>query len=181
MFRPPHVYMAYLAAGLAATSLAAVVTGANGRKFYPDDPISRIVDTQDASRAQEREIDLVYDTLENSLSRPGDTTPAMATGTEVVVTKLFWALGYHLPHSGSTSKVGVPSRSIGRGRSVPSRLTTPRGTPKSGKRGIPTRLSGRPEWTTSSGPRAESIISSTTCSKPSCALAGSTIRRRRRC
>ena len=153
--------------------------GANGPKFYPDDPISRVVDSQDASGVEERDINLIYDTLENSVYWPGDRTPnvraqnvntvdevpdsnwftnrmgtrpigvdellkgpdtvsgpapgkwtviaakndgvtpgftirdsagtvwflkfdppgyrAMATGTEVVVTKLFWALGYHLP------------------------------------------------------------------------------------
>ena len=153
--------------------------GANGRKFYPDDPISRVVDSQDASKVQERDINLIYDTLENSVSWPGDRTPnvraqnlntidevpdstwftnrigarkvtveellkgpdttngpaqgawtvidakndgvspgftvrdatgqvwflkfdppgyrAMATGTEVLVSKLFWALGYHVP------------------------------------------------------------------------------------
>ena len=34
--------------------------GANGQKFYPDDPITRIVDAEDASGVQEREIDLEY-------------------------------------------------------------------------------------------------------------------------
>ena len=165
---------------IAAFVVAADFGGsANGRKFYSDDPIARVVDTQDASGVQEREINLIYDTLENSLSWPGDRTPnvraqnvntidevpdsnwfsnrigtrpipvsdllkgpdtltgpapgawtiiaakndgvtpgftirdtagqvwfikfdppgyrAMATGTEVVVTKLFWALGYYLP------------------------------------------------------------------------------------
>jgi hypothetical protein len=159
--------------------LAAIDVAANGRKFYSDDPIPRIVDTQDASGVQERDINLIYDTLENSFSWPGDSTPnvraqnvntvdevpdsnwftnrlgtetltveqllkgpdtgtgpaagdwtviaakndgvtpgftirdtagqvwfikfdppgyrAMATGTEVVVTKLFWALGYYVP------------------------------------------------------------------------------------
>ena len=154
-------------------------TGAAGPKFYTDDPISKIVDSQDASGVEEREIDLLYDTFENSLSWPGDHTPnvraqnlttvdevpdsnwftnrlgtravsveellkgpdtgtgpapgrwtviaakndgvtpgftvrdsagqvwflkfdppgyrAMSTGTEIVVTKLFWALGYYLP------------------------------------------------------------------------------------
>jgi hypothetical protein len=167
----------HLAVGLALA--AAVGPGAAGPKFYADDPISRIVDSQDASGVQEREINLIYDTLENSVSWPGDTTPnvraqnlstvdevpdsnwftnrlgtramtvddllkgpdtgsgpaagdwtviaakndgvtpgftvrdsagqvwfikfdppgyrAMATGTEIVVTKLFWALGYFLP------------------------------------------------------------------------------------
>jgi hypothetical protein len=161
-------------------ALAAVLSAdANGVKFFLDDPVSRMVDSQDASGVQEREIDLVYDTLENSFSRPGDRTPnvraqnvntidevpdsnwftnrlgvepvtvddvvkgpgtgagpaaggwtviaakndgvmpgftvrdsagdvwflkfdppghlAMATGTEVVVARLFWALGYYVP------------------------------------------------------------------------------------
>lgn len=170
--------------GLAALACAVAVTvtvgtGANGQKFYPDDPIKRIADAEDASAVQEREIDLEYDTLENLFSRPGDQTPnvraqnlntidevpdstwftnrlgtvpvtldelvrgpgsgtgpapggwtvisakndgvmpgftvrdsagqvwfikfdapgypAMATGTEVLVARLFWGLGYHVP------------------------------------------------------------------------------------
>jgi hypothetical protein len=153
--------------------------GAAEKKFYPDDPISTVDDSQDASGVKERDIDLLYDTIENSFYWPGDSTPnvraqnvntidevpdstwftnrlgtrpvtveellrgpdttsgpapgswtvidakndgvtpgftvrdskgtvwflkvdppgyrAMATGTEVVVTKLFWALGYHVP------------------------------------------------------------------------------------
>src|SRR5688572_19255662 len=63
----------HLAVGLAlAGGLGA---GAAGPKFYTDDPIPRIVDSQDASGVQEREIDLLYDTFENSLSWPGDRTP----------------------------------------------------------------------------------------------------------
>ena len=155
--------------------------GKNGQKFYPDDPITRIVDAADASGVQEREIDLQYDTLENLFSWPGDQTPnvraqnvntidevpdstwftnrlgtvpvtvdelvkgpgsgsgpapggwtvisakndgvmpgftvrdsagqvwfikfdppshpAMATGTEVFVARLFWGLGYHVPET----------------------------------------------------------------------------------
>ena len=160
-------------------ALAAVAAGANGQKFYPDDPIARIVDSQDASGVQTWDIDLAYDTLENLFYWPGDRTPnvraqnlntldevpdsnwftnrlgavsvtadelvkgpasgtgpapgswtvisaksdgvmpgftvrdsagqvwfvkfdppgypAMATGTEVVVSRLFWGLGYHVP------------------------------------------------------------------------------------
>jgi hypothetical protein len=159
--------------------LATVGAVGSGQKFYPDDPIARVVDSQDASKVRERDIDLVYDTLENTFSWPGDRTPdvraqnvntvdevpdstwftnrlgtrsmtvdellkgpdvtegpapgawrvisakgdgvtpgftvrdatgivwflkfdppghrGMATGTEVVVSKLFWALGYHVP------------------------------------------------------------------------------------
>jgi hypothetical protein len=166
-----------LASGLVL--IAAFGAGAAGPKFYPDDPIAKLEDSQDASGVHERDINLIYDTLENSVSRPGDRTPnvraqnlntvdevpdsnwftnrigtramtvdellkgpdttsgpalgtwtivnakndgvtpgftvrdsagqvwflkfdppghrAMATGTEVVVTKLFWALGYYLP------------------------------------------------------------------------------------
>ncbi len=167
---------------LAVPSLAlamAMSAAAAAPKFYPDDPISWIEDSQDASRVKERDIDLIVDTFENSFYWPGDRTPdvraqnlntldevpdsnwftnrlgtrdvaidellrgpdtgpgpragswtvvaakndgvspgftvqdsagqvwfikfdppgyrAMATGTEVVVTKLFWALGYHVP------------------------------------------------------------------------------------
>src|SRR5687768_13907580 len=163
-------------------ALAAVLSaGANGARFFPDDPVPMIVDSEDASGVREREIDLVYDTLENSFSRPGDRTPnvraqnvntideipdsnwfanrlgvvpvtvddvvkgpgtgagpapggwtviaakndgvmpgftvrdsagdvwflkfdppgypAMATGTEVVVARLFWALGFYVPET----------------------------------------------------------------------------------
>jgi hypothetical protein len=167
-----------LAVGLAFAAVYGAA--ASGATFLSDDPISRIVDSQDASQVRAREIDLVYDTLENSFSRPGDQTPnvraqnvntidevpdsswftnrlgarpltigevvqgpgigdgptgtwtviaaksdgvmpgftvrdaagqiwfikfdppgypAMATGTEVVVARLFWALGYNVPET----------------------------------------------------------------------------------
>jgi hypothetical protein len=175
-----HVRSRMLPAVITVLVLAAgLVAAGTGRKFYPDDPIPRDVDSQDASHVQARDIDLVYDTLENSFSWPGDRTPnvralnvntvdevpdstwftnragarpltvdellkgpdvtegpaagrwhvisakadgvtpgftvrdaagvvwflkfdppghrGMATGTEVVVSKLFWALGYHVP------------------------------------------------------------------------------------
>jgi hypothetical protein len=172
--------------GLTALACAVAVTltagaGANGGKFYSDDPINRIVDAEDASAVQRREIDLGYDTLENLFSWPGDQTPnvraqnlntidevpdsawftnrlgtvpvtvaellkgpgagtspapggwtvisakndgvmpgftvrdtagqvwfikfdppgypALATGTEVLVARLFWGLGYHVPET----------------------------------------------------------------------------------
>ena len=171
--------MVALACAVAVTVTAGA--GANGQKFYPDDPITRIVDAESASDVQEREIDLEYDTLENLFSWPGDQTPnvraqnlntidevpdstwftnrlgtvpvtvgelvkgagsgtgpapggwtvisakndgvmpgftvrdsagqvwfikfdppgypAMATGTEVLVARLFWGLGYHAPET----------------------------------------------------------------------------------
>lgn len=168
-----------LAVGLAF--MAVFSAGANDHKFYSDDPVSKIVDALDATDVRERKINLVYDTLENSFSWPGDSTPdvraqnvntidevpdsnwftnrvgvrpltvdelvkgpgtgngpapggwtvlgakndgvmpgftvrdsagqvwfikfdppgypAMATGTEVVVARLFWALGYNVPET----------------------------------------------------------------------------------
>ena len=177
--------------------------GASRQKFYSDDPIAMVMDSQDAAGVKDRDIDVIYDTLENSFSSPGDQTPnvraqnvntidevpdsswftnrlgarpvtvdellrgpdttngpapgpwtvisaksdgvtpgftirdsalqvwfikfdppgygAMATGTEVVVTKLFWALGYHVPEAhiatlraddlviGDRAEVRVPS------------------------------------------------------------------------
>ena len=165
--------------GAALVGLLALGASAAAPRFYPDDPLATVVDSQDASRVSEREINLIYDTLENSLGHPGDQTPnvpaqngntvgevpdsnwftnrlgarpltvnellkgpdtttgpapgawtvtaakndgvtpgftirdsagqiwfikfdppgyrAMATGTEIVVTKLFWALGYFVP------------------------------------------------------------------------------------
>jgi hypothetical protein len=162
-------------------SLMGFGAAATGQKFYSDDPIRTIVDSEDASTVEKRNIDLLYDTLENSFAWPGDQTPdvhaqnvntidevpdsswftnrlgavamtideivrgpdtgtgpapgpwtviaakndgvtpgftvrdsagqvwfvkfdppgypAMATGTEVVVTKLFWALGYNVPEN----------------------------------------------------------------------------------
>jgi hypothetical protein len=166
-----------VAIGLALT--VGLGAGASNQRFYRDDPIVTVVDSQDASKVEARDIDLTYDTLENSFSWPGDRTPdvpaqnvntagevpdstwftnrlgarpvtveellrgpdtgdgpapgtwtvigakndgvtpgfrvrdetgqvwflkfdppgyrGMATGTEVVVTKLMWALGYNVP------------------------------------------------------------------------------------
>jgi hypothetical protein len=44
-------------------------------KFYPDDPIAREPETQDASQASPWEIDLITDLLLNMFARPGDPTP----------------------------------------------------------------------------------------------------------
>jgi hypothetical protein len=166
----------WLPVGLA--SVLAIQLAAGDHTFYPDDPVSIVVDSQDASGVQAREIDVVYDTFENSFAWRGDRAadvraqnlntidevpdsswftnragvrpvtadelvkgpgsgrgpaagaltvirakadgvmpgvtvrdtagdiwfikfdppgyPAMATGTEVVVGRLFWALGYHV-------------------------------------------------------------------------------------
>src|SRR3954453_844433 len=40
-------------------------------KFYPDDPLKSVADTQDASKVQPREISLTYDASINLFGRPG--------------------------------------------------------------------------------------------------------------
>src|SRR4051794_22048704 len=40
-------------------------------KFFSDDPLKRVADTQDASKAQPREISLTYDASINLFGRPG--------------------------------------------------------------------------------------------------------------
>ena len=40
-------------------------------KFYDDDPVMRVVDTQDASKVAPRELSLVYDAVINLFGRPG--------------------------------------------------------------------------------------------------------------
>jgi hypothetical protein len=40
-------------------------------KFYRDDPLARVVDTQDASNVEERELALYYDAIINLFGRPG--------------------------------------------------------------------------------------------------------------
>jgi hypothetical protein len=64
-------------AGIAAALLLthASLSG-TGRKFYDDDPLVREPETQDASRAQAWDIDLVYDLAENLFGHPGDPAPA---------------------------------------------------------------------------------------------------------
>lgn len=205
----------WLAIGLA---LAAVFSaGATDQQFYSDDPVSRIVDSQDATGVRERKINVVYDTLENSFSRPGDSTPnvraqnvntidevpdsnwftnrlgvrpvtvdelvkgsgtgrgpapggwtviggkndgvmpgftvrdsggqvwfikfdppghlAMATGTEAVVARLFWALGYNVPET-HLATLRPQELTI----SEEARITPPSGRRRSFKKGDIRRL-----------------------------------------
>jgi hypothetical protein len=55
--------------------LAGSPAGTATLRFYDDDPLGRDPETQDASRAQEWEIDLFYDLALNLFARPGDSTP----------------------------------------------------------------------------------------------------------
>ncbi|HEX7019160.1 MAG TPA: hypothetical protein VF159_04065 [Gemmatimonadaceae bacterium] len=44
-------------------------------RFYPDDPVQREPESQDASAVQDWEIDLFWDLADNLFGRPGDPTP----------------------------------------------------------------------------------------------------------
>ena len=50
------------------------------RRFFDDDPLTREPETQDASKAQEWEIDLLIDLAVNMFARPGDSTPDVRAG-----------------------------------------------------------------------------------------------------
>jgi hypothetical protein len=61
-----------LAAGIASYRAPALAKAPrNAPKFYDDDPISRTVDTQDATKTQPREISLYLDSVINLFGRPG--------------------------------------------------------------------------------------------------------------
>jgi hypothetical protein len=56
-------------------ALAPATPRAASPKFYPDDPLQREPATQDASKAQEWEIDLFWDLALNLFGNPGDPAP----------------------------------------------------------------------------------------------------------
>lgn len=57
---------------LALVAASALSLGAQGRRFFPDDPIWREPMTQDVKTAVRYEPDLAYQTLENLFLKPGD-------------------------------------------------------------------------------------------------------------
>ena len=53
------------------TSLLCAAASRTGPKFYGDDPLASVVDTQDASRVKARELSLSYDAMINLFGQPG--------------------------------------------------------------------------------------------------------------
>lgn len=53
-------------------------------KFYPDDPIARVVDTQDASKAQQYDISLYFDAIINLFGRPGQSVVGRAESVNTI-------------------------------------------------------------------------------------------------
>ena len=54
--------------------IAAITTTADGqkRRFFDDDPIARVVDSQDASGVRSKSVNLIYDESRNLFGNPGD-------------------------------------------------------------------------------------------------------------
>jgi hypothetical protein len=81
MMRTPFLIRVPVASALVVAllaGLAAIAPHAQSRpKFYPDDPIAREPDTQDASKVQEWDIGLIADLTLNVFGRPGDLTPGV--------------------------------------------------------------------------------------------------------
>ena len=61
----------HLLAAAAALIATATITGQK-RMFYDDDPIARVVESQDASKVQPKPVNLVYDEGRNLFGNPGD-------------------------------------------------------------------------------------------------------------
>ncbi|HEV3485199.1 MAG TPA: hypothetical protein VG106_07310, partial [Vicinamibacterales bacterium] len=73
-----------LAAALATAALLPIAAQQTTPKFYDDDPIARVVDTQDASKVQERELSLYYDAIINLFGRPGEGTVERAASVNTI-------------------------------------------------------------------------------------------------
>ena len=67
----------------ALVTAAVLVTGA-GQKFYPDDPIWRDPETQDASDVEPVDLSQQYDFIENTFLDAGDETPRRALNVNTV-------------------------------------------------------------------------------------------------
>ena len=72
-------------AGLAAGSLLlAQAPERRTPRFYSDDPLQRTVDTQDASKAEARELSLYYDAVINLFGRPGKSVVERAASVNTI-------------------------------------------------------------------------------------------------
>ena len=70
--RSSFVWVVALLAALAFASYSMQASGSRtAAKFYDDDPLTRTLDTQDASKAQPRPISLMFDAAINLFGRPG--------------------------------------------------------------------------------------------------------------
>jgi hypothetical protein len=67
---------------IAATTAVLTIASSHAAapKFYPDDPLPREPETQDASGAANSDVDLFSDLLVNLFMKPGDVTPGVRAG-----------------------------------------------------------------------------------------------------
>lgn len=79
---PPYTKLAGALLIAAGSVLAAQAPA--GPRFYPDDPIARVPDTQDASNVEERELSLYYDALINLFGRPGKREVGRAASVNTI-------------------------------------------------------------------------------------------------
>ena len=70
--------------GAIATLAALAGSAATGPRFYPDDPLVRYPETQDASAVTEREASSGYDFIENSFLHPGERDDRRAANLNTV-------------------------------------------------------------------------------------------------
>jgi hypothetical protein len=69
---PSTMWARRSAFALGLASLLSIVATGQTQKFYADDPISRVEDTQNASRVQFKSVNLIYDEARNLFGNPGD-------------------------------------------------------------------------------------------------------------
>ncbi len=69
---------------VAANLVSAAASSATGPRFYRDDPVAHVADTQDASKAQERDISLYYDAIINLFGRPGQPSVGRAESVNTI-------------------------------------------------------------------------------------------------
>jgi hypothetical protein len=55
-----------------------------GPRFYRDDPVTKVVDTQDASKVQDRDLSLYFDALVNLFTRLGDASVGRAESINTI-------------------------------------------------------------------------------------------------
>lgn len=79
-----HARVPILIIALCAASALSIAQTRMAPKFYPDDPATRVVDTQDASKVEEREISLYYDAIINLFGRPGKQQVGRAASVNTI-------------------------------------------------------------------------------------------------
>jgi hypothetical protein len=73
-----------LAAGIAIAGALPSAQSRSAPRFYDDDPIARVEDTQDASKVQERPMSLTFDAIVNLFGRPGKTIVGRAASVNTI-------------------------------------------------------------------------------------------------